>query len=483
MAESNIGVNLIEILTTGMYKNSLTIFREYIQNSCDAIDKAMKAGLLAAGEGKIQITLDQNYICIEDNGCGIAAMDFKNTLWNIAQSDKSSATDKGFRGIGRLCGLAYCKELIFTATAAGENQANSMHFDAKKLRENFYKGRDISADTVIKQVTKIQSETVNANSHGFKVELIGVDNGNLIDESIVKKYLSFVAPVPYGEDFSEFSTRIHEYAANLNFRIDEYNIAVNGAQLFKEYRSPFRINKNTRDEIFTLSFKDFRDGGGKLMGWAWFGLCGFKGQISDNGDKNLRCIRLRKGNIQIGAEQPFGVELFKEARVPYYFIGEIFAANEKLIPNSQRDYFVQNSQRDSFEDALKLYFNDLWLIVRAASNVNSAKKTIRKYKDALANFKPDSTSSNSDYLETRKLNALELEAQRAVKTIGGYIYRAESKPNDDVSRVISFLTQNKDEITLAVTPPPRIYSNVKHLPKSNIFANRNCQLYKERSCG
>ena len=482
MAESNIGVNLIEILTTGMYKDARTIFREYIQNSCDAIDKAMKAGILAAGEGSIKITLDQNYICIEDNGCGIAAMDFKNTLRNIARSNKSSNSDKGFRGIGRLCGLAYCRELIFTSTAAGENQANSMHFDAKKLRENFYKGLDVSVDTVIKQVTEIESKIVNADSHGFKVELIDVEEKFLTDETTIKNYLSFVAPVPYGKDFSEFSARIHDYAANLGFQIDEYNITVNGAQIFKEYKSPFRINKNTRDEIFDLSFRDFRDGSGKLIGWAWNGLCGFKGQISDNGDRDLRCIRLRKGNIQIGAEQPFGVELFKEAREPYYFMGEIFAADEKLIPNSQRDYFVPNTQRDGFEDDLKLYFNGLWAIVRTASNVNSAKKTIKKYKDALANFKPDSISSNSDYLETRKLNALELEAQRAVKTIGEYIDKAKSKPSDYISRVVFFLTQNKDEITLSSTPP-RICIGVKYLSGANIFANREQQRHQEKLCG
>ena len=131
MADINIGVNLIEILTTGMYKDARTIYREYVQNSCDALDKI--------GGGKIEITIDadKGYICIEDDGCGISAADFEETLKNIAQSEKSSAVDKGFRGIGKLCGLAYCDKLIFTATAQGENISNSMHFDATNLQKNF----------------------------------------------------------------------------------------------------------------------------------------------------------------------------------------------------------------------------------------------------------------------------------------------------------------------------------------------------------
>ena len=45
-----IGVNTLETLTTGMYKDSRVILREYIQNSCDQIDAAVRSGLLAEDE-------------------------------------------------------------------------------------------------------------------------------------------------------------------------------------------------------------------------------------------------------------------------------------------------------------------------------------------------------------------------------------------------------------------------------------------------
>ena len=37
-----VGKNVLESLTTGMYSDSRIIFREYIQNSTDAIDNAIK---------------------------------------------------------------------------------------------------------------------------------------------------------------------------------------------------------------------------------------------------------------------------------------------------------------------------------------------------------------------------------------------------------------------------------------------------------
>ena len=42
-----IGVNILEILTTGMYRDSRVIFREYIQNACDQINIAVKSGLFS----------------------------------------------------------------------------------------------------------------------------------------------------------------------------------------------------------------------------------------------------------------------------------------------------------------------------------------------------------------------------------------------------------------------------------------------------
>ena len=131
MREYIFGANILENLTTGMYQDSKVIYREYIQNACDQIDKAYNMGLLKSNEGRIDIWLDaeKRTVSIEDNATGICTADFERTLADIANSDKKLGEDKGFRGIGRLCGLAYCKELIFTSTAAGEDVVSIMRCD------------------------------------------------------------------------------------------------------------------------------------------------------------------------------------------------------------------------------------------------------------------------------------------------------------------------------------------------------------------
>ena len=109
------GKYLFEILTSGMYANPLHIFREYIQNSADSIDEAVEEKILAQHDGEIHIIIDseKETIVIYDNGMGIKSSEAKGTLLSIGNSGKGGTKRRGFRGIGRLGGLAYARTVVF----------------------------------------------------------------------------------------------------------------------------------------------------------------------------------------------------------------------------------------------------------------------------------------------------------------------------------------------------------------------------------
>ena len=119
-----------------MYENSYTVYREYIQNSADSIDKAVESGLLSANNAFIDITIDEykRKVSIYDNACGIPKDLFKKVLSNIADSQKDRTKEKGFRGIGRLAGIAYCNKLIFKSSYKGEDVMSIMTWDGEILR-------------------------------------------------------------------------------------------------------------------------------------------------------------------------------------------------------------------------------------------------------------------------------------------------------------------------------------------------------------
>ena len=69
-----IGTFVIENSTVGMYDDPRCVYREYIQNSADALDKAISMEILTPQEAAIhiQISKDRKSIVIEDNGTGIS---------------------------------------------------------------------------------------------------------------------------------------------------------------------------------------------------------------------------------------------------------------------------------------------------------------------------------------------------------------------------------------------------------------------------
>lgn len=129
-----IGKDVIESLTTSMYDDPRFVYREYIQNSADAIDKARQQKLIDDRNIYITIGSCKRQIIIEDDATGIEKDKVIEILKNIAQSTKQKGVDKGFRGIGRLGGLGYCDKRIFETSASGENVKSIMTWDAKKLK-------------------------------------------------------------------------------------------------------------------------------------------------------------------------------------------------------------------------------------------------------------------------------------------------------------------------------------------------------------
>src|ERR1700704_677537 len=111
-----IGKDVIEILTTGMYVSPITIYREYIQNAADSFDVARSQGLLQPQAcGRVSIVFDHSArsVTIRDEGAGISSSDALSVLLAIGGSHKRGTQARGFRGVGRLSGLAYCRELEF----------------------------------------------------------------------------------------------------------------------------------------------------------------------------------------------------------------------------------------------------------------------------------------------------------------------------------------------------------------------------------
>lgn len=415
---AGIGKNIIEHLTTAMYENSYTVYREYIQNSADSIDKAIAEGLLLKEDAIIDIHIEFNKrkVSIYDNAKGISVANFNKILTDIADSEKDRTKDKGFRGIGRLAGVAYCDKLIFKSSCRGEDVESILEWDGVKLREVLNDvNQHPSASELVDSITNSYTEPAKSDLHYFEVimENVIAESDDLLNEHDVIDYLRAVAPIPFANSFY-FSSKIREFCETENLKIDEYNIQVNGNPLYKYYSTRIYDGSNKIvDEISDLEFRKFVNKEGNLIAWMWFGVIKFVGAI--HSANKMKCLRLRKENIQIGNEETLG-RFFKESRGNSYFVGEIYALDSELIPNARRDYFNLNSVYKDFENAIKpVLYTELYKLYHYANDV---KKIYQRQDELLQQEKEyENKMSSGGFVNEEKQKEAKKELEDAKEKV------------------------------------------------------------------
>jgi molecular chaperone HtpG len=438
-----IGKDVIESLTTSMYDDPRFVYREYIQNSADAIDKARKTGLIADGNIHISIKTEKRKIEIEDDAIGIEKDKVVEVLKNIAQSTKQKGIDKGFRGIGRLGGLGYCNKLIFETSVKGETVKSIMIWDAKKLKEIIAdRSQKEEASVVIDKVTTYKQETELAEKHYFKVILEEVANDILLDVKDIRQYLQMVAPVSFKK--SIFSEKIYSELKQENIKLDEYNTFVNAEQLFKGYNwyiyEGEENNKKKIGEIFDIEFFSQKDKNEQPLFWGWYGIA----------EKNetlrkvnySRGFRLRKANIQVGNDDTLQ-KLQRDRRFQFYFFGEVYALHSDLHPNARRDYFSENEVCKEFDVELKKFFyNTIAPLCQDSSATNSSLKKIETYNNLLTEFQQ---KEKKGFISKDEKENLENEIEKKKKeaeSATNKIATLQLKENNPISKIIEKRTSN-----------------------------------------
>jgi len=200
-----VGAYVLESLTTGMYTQPLDAIREYVQNAMDSIRRAEREKLLSPQNGRIDIEVSkaQRRFTIRDNGTGIPAPNVPARLLNVGMSDKEFGKSAGFRGIGRLAGMAYCRQLIFRTSADGEDRLSEIAIDCAKLRTALApSAREVEelSDVLARHTTQT-TQKCNKGDHFFEVVLDGVatDDDEFLDPVLLEDYLCCVGSAGTGE--------------------------------------------------------------------------------------------------------------------------------------------------------------------------------------------------------------------------------------------------------------------------------------------
>lgn len=369
---AQVGGDILGLITSGMYGTPLAVVREYVQNAADAYES------VGIYDGKLDINVDpaRMRLTILDFGPGLTSRGALRALLPVASSEKTVERNRGFRGIGRLSGLAFADSVRFVTCAKGEAEATQVTWDGASLRRNIAQGMD-APNAIERSVSWGPTDETEDLESFLRVEISGIARHaapELLNREKVRQYISEVCPVPFAATCSLGSdirrhVRREESLCELRIYLnaDEQPVA-------RTLTDSFKVSEAREDACRGLEFLDLPniDGTGSVA-IGWIAHSSYLGAIHKAA--GIRGIRARAGNIQIGDESVFDA-LFEEERFNRWCIGEIHLTDKRVIPNARRDYFEPSPHLRNLESKLAVRFKKLSAHCRRASMARNRNKRI-----------------------------------------------------------------------------------------------------------
>jgi Histidine kinase-, DNA gyrase B-, and HSP90-like ATPase len=386
-SEIVVGKDVLELLSSSMYVNPLSIFREYIQNATDAIDDAVAGGLFSSIEdGLIEINLDHidRRVVIRDNGTGLANKDFTKRMLSFGASEKRGTDARGFRGVGRLSALGYVQQLVFRSRAKGDTQVLEATWDGRVVKRMLASNDgDSDLRSIVRAaVTLKRLEPDDYPVHFFEVELIKprrIANDRLLNEIEIEAFVSQACPCPFSPRFS-FGEEISALLAPHGSAGKVYRIHINGGneQVYRPYRDHVEYSDTKNALLRSLRTFEIESIDGEPAAVGWLIHHDYQGAIP--AAQGVRGLRARVGNIQVGHDRIF-LEIFPEDRFCSWTIGEVHVLDGRVVPNGRRDEFESNSHLDNIIAHLRPLGAEVARECRVSSQKRNRLKTFELASD------------------------------------------------------------------------------------------------------
>ena len=384
-----VGKDVLELLSSSMYVNPLTIFREYVQNATDAIDDAVSAGLLASiDEGRVEINLDHidRRVVIRDNGIGLSNAEFPTRMLSFGASAKRGTDARGFRGVGRLSALGYVQQLVFRSRTKGDTKVLEATWDGGTVKR-LLAVNDVESDlrSIVKEAVKLKRlDPGEYPPHFFEVELIRprrIANDRLLNETEIGAFVGQVCPCPFSPDYI-FGEEITGLLATHGSAGKSYNIHINEADepVYRPYRNEVAYSDTKSTALQSLKSFEIEsiDGGVAAIGW----LVHHDYQGALPASQGVRGLRARVGNIQVGHDRIF-LDVFPEDRFCSWTIGEVHVLDDRVVPNGRRDEFENNAHLDNIITHLRPFGAEVARECRVSSQKRNRQKAFELADDKI----------------------------------------------------------------------------------------------------
>jgi molecular chaperone HtpG len=383
----------IVILADDLYPRKLEIVREYIQNASDALDAFSRvADYLEDGSTpQMKVSVQGRSLLIFDNGIGMDEEAIQK-LKRIAYSEKREGQEAGYKGIGRLAGIAVANKLLISSTSYGDPKLHKFEFRARALHdglsENRRKGIQEPATTVINRHTTVSALDVDPADHYTIVELREIDERypELLDPVQLREFIGDIGPVGFAPDFT-YGQRISDH---LSKHVPDYSPKViwlatasgDRAQVYRPYTDSMALAEPEFIEIYGPGDAQ------RLLGYCWCATKGkdMLGKVRSSGGKftvegstsvskkRLAGLVYKLFGFSVGDRSlPLRTLWSKDYTRPLWFTGEIHIVDKGVKPTTDRSDFIDNEARRQLYNAAQ---------ARVAKHLSSLAQDISDNRNA-----------------------------------------------------------------------------------------------------
>jgi molecular chaperone HtpG len=309
-------------------------------------------------------------------------------------SVKEYGFDAGFRGIGRLAGVAYCKRLIFSTSFPYEDALTKITFDCDGIRRAISPAmRQVEElSKVMEQHTEQDLFEAKKEDYFFEVRMEGIKVPEFLDHRYMEEYLSQVAPVAFDAQRFTFATKIEEWARDAGIRVPVVRLLLRTPSTEREVLKPYKSHYRTKRKDYSIEIKDVAFlpvGNTPIRYWAWYAHTDLLGMFDD---ETVAGLRFRRNNIGVGGQERVS-ELFpgNEGRLNLWTMGEIHILSQEIVPNARRDGFEATDAWNALKSDLEPFIREHCKACHVASSsedrptakiLSSAKAAIESAKKA-----------------------------------------------------------------------------------------------------
>lgn len=362
-----VGGELLDVLSRGLYSDAKDTLREYVQNGVDA------------GAKHILITVDGSQVVVRDDGTGMDDEGIRAAR-RFGMSDKSPQEMVGYRGIGIYSAFGICEEMSITSRREGMSHLVGWRFQFGEMRRLLESDKasdvrqGIGLPDLLREYTELFTERYHGNvdDHFTVVELDGIDDeyrAQLNDAAEVNSYLLRTIPVAFESE--GYGETVNEWVAE-HVGLNPVRISLRIAD-----ETEFDVLPPVATDVYRAETDWIKAPDGTTLAFVWYALSTNGRQLPSYDGSSVSGFLLKIRGFTLGNR-----DLLKPlwpavgGRTLYHhYTGEVhILGTAQLFPNAARDDLESSPAKQQFS---KLASDFFYPLSRKARTMQAQARAVR----------------------------------------------------------------------------------------------------------